>query len=67
MLDRIQQDHAESGAKRQAFEMLHMAYETPCFTTCADLARLLFKTNKPYVVQYLQTLSKAVVAKTIYT
>lgn len=52
VLDRIETEHKE--ADRQSFRMLCMAYEKPCFTSCADLAKLLYNTSKPYVNAHLK-------------
>ena len=48
VLERIEVDYAPH-ADRQSFQMLYMAREKPIFTTCAELAKLLYNTERPYV------------------
>ena len=52
VLDRIEAEY--ENPDRRGFQMLCMAYEKPCFTTCADLAKLLYNTSKSYVNAYLK-------------
>ena len=51
-LDRIDAENTE--ADMRSFQMLNMAREKPCFTSCADLAKLLYNTNRHYVNDHLR-------------
>ncbi|KAL5515937.1 hypothetical protein EMCRGX_G001187 [Ephydatia muelleri] len=53
-LDRIKVDYTDVSLDQQSFQMLDMAGQKPCFTSCADLAKLLYKTDRFDVIDHLK-------------